>query len=166
MTTGKKIYILYGSQTGNSEQIAAGLCSRCTEELHIHNIELGTLNSINKNIDEFKANACLMLIVCSTTGNGDAPENADAFWRTIKLRSASKTLFEHLPYCVLGLGDTNYDKFCHMGKSIDKRLHELGGNRLMPIECADEATGLEEVVDKWTDKCVELISKFTNTDED
>ena len=50
---------------------------------------------------------------------------------------------------MLGLGDTNYDKFCHMGKSIDKRLDELGGTRVLPIECADEATGLEEPVERW-----------------
>jgi len=47
-----------------------------------------------------------------------------------------------------------------MGKSIDKRLDELGGTRVLPLECADEATGLEEPVERWKaaifDKLLEL----------
>lgn len=58
-------------------------------------------------------------------------------------------MFAEVPYAVLGLGDTNYDKFCHMGKSIDKRLSELGGRRILELFCADEATGLEETVESW-----------------
>ncbi len=50
---------------------------------------------------------------------------------------------------MLGLGDTNYDKFCHMGKVIDKRFEELGGKRMLELHCADEATGLEETVEAW-----------------
>jgi hypothetical protein len=42
----------------------------------------------------------------------------------------AKDTFQDLPFSVLGLGDTNYDKYCHMGKSIDKRLEELGASLL------------------------------------
>lgn len=67
----------------------------------------------------------------------------------VKLRSAPKDMFADTPYCVLALGDTNYDKFCHMGKNIDKRLSELGGTRKLDLFCADEATNMEEVVEAW-----------------
>jgi len=163
--SGKFTYILFGSQTGNAEEIASGLSTVCTEELMLPNVQLGTLNSISKNLEDLKNNAQLLLIVCSTTGNGDAPENADAFWRAIKLRSVAKNLFENVPYYVLGLGDTNYDKFCYIGKAIDKRINELGGNRVMPAECADEATGLEEVVDKWLQNATELAKKMNCSEE-
>lgn len=59
-------------------------------------------------------------------------------------------MFEGVPFSVLGLGDTNYDKFCYMGKAIDKRLAELGGERVLELFCADEGTGsMEETVEAW-----------------
>lgn len=54
-----------------------------------------------------------------------------------------------MAFSVLGLGDTNYDKFCFVGKAVDKRLAELGGERVVPLMCADEATNLEETVEAW-----------------
>jgi methionine synthase reductase len=65
-----------------------------------------------------------------------------------------------MSFAVLGLGDTNYDKFCFMGKSIDKRLGELGGERVLPLECADEATNLEEVVERWRANVAEAVNRF------
>lgn len=117
-----------------------------------------TLNDSKKIAVDIKDKSLLTVIVCSTTGNGDCPENADAWWRSIKLRSCSKDKFESMPYSVLGLGDTNYDKFCIMGKNIDKRLHELGAKRALELCCADEATGLEEVIECWKEKIMPLIT--------
>lgn len=47
-----------------------------------------------------------------------------------------------------------------MGKSIDKRLSELGGQRLQPLECADEATNLEETVERWKAAVTALVRNF------
>lgn len=69
-------------------------------------------------------------------------------------------MFADIPYAVLGLGDTNYDQYCHMGKMIDKRLKELGGNRLHPLCCADEATGLEDTVEGWKTEIMALLGKL------
>jgi len=134
------------------------------------------LNAVKK--VDLKAVASFLVIICSTTGNGDAPENADGWWRSIKLRSAvsrcimclycsfvyglilmqAKDLFADLPYSVLALGDTNYDKYCYMGKAIDKRLAELGAERVLGIHCGDEGTGMEETVEAWKSKVYEIIT--------
>ena len=73
-------------------------------------------------------------------------------------------MFEGIPYTVLGLGDTNYDKFCFMGKAIDKRLNELGGKRMIDVYCADEATNLEEVVEAWKIAAMDLVKSFLPQD--
>jgi sulfite reductase (NADPH) flavoprotein alpha-component len=85
----KPIYILYGSQTGNAESLAAELSDKLNEE--------GILNICSK-LNEakgvsLKTEASFAVILCSTTGNGDAPENADGWWRSIKLRSAVRSIY-------------------------------------------------------------------------
>lgn len=156
MSVEKCVHILYGSQTGNAEFIAQDLNEKC-KSLGIPS-KCATLNSMKKVPLQNIASA--VIIICSTTGNGDSPENSDAFWRTIKLRSAAKDTFTGIRYSVLGLGDTNYDKFCHMGKAIDKRFEELGAQRFMSLACADEATNMEEIVEVWKVDVIEALQKL------
>jgi sulfite reductase alpha subunit-like flavoprotein len=141
------IYILYGSQSGNCENISKLLYDILNDGNEP--IIYGTLNSILNKIDNISGT---MYIICSTFGNGDAPENASAFWRTIKSRKIKNDLFKNINYNVLGLGNSNYSQFCYMGKKIDKRIEELGGKRIKPLICVDEVEGLEEPVELWLDQ--------------
>jgi len=151
------IYILYGSQTGNAEEISKEIFQLLEEKGF--NCKHGSLNSTltNNGFDFINERShTTVIIVCSTTGNGDAPESANHFWRKIKNRALKKDLFDGIKYAVLGLGDTNYDKFCQMGKNLDRRFEELGGKRIIDLHCADEAKGLEETVNEFID----MLSKF------
>jgi sulfite reductase alpha subunit-like flavoprotein len=147
----KYIYILYGSQTGNSESIANHLENILTEDNN--KVKCLTLNNaINLDFKDSR----FVFIICSTTGNGEPPLNADKWWRTMKNRSIDKNKFSNIKFAVLGLGDSNYDKFCHMGKSIDKRISELGGERVLKLYCVDGASEMEEIVDEWIKNILEL----------
>ncbi|TYZ67366.1 hypothetical protein PybrP1_010469 [[Pythium] brassicae (nom. inval.)] len=117
------VSIFFGSQTGAADSIAQ---SKVFEKPEHH-----------------------VIVVCSTTGNGDPPDNAGKFWRFVKRRSQPSDLLAKLRFTVLGLGDTNYDRFCYMGKSIDKRFAELGAQRFYATCAADEALGLEDSVEPW-----------------
>lgn len=161
------IYVLFGSQTGNAEAIAKEVtqtirdtfyekhasCSCMDNKSHI---ACCSLQDAVSTLDKLKE-ADLVCIVCSTTGNGDPPENASKFWRTIKKRTASKDMFRAMPVVVLGLGDSNYDQFCYMGKSIHKRVMELGARPVLELTCIDEVDGLEDAVEDWTGRVTSLI---------
>jgi len=158
------LYVLYGSATGNAEHIAKDLASKP--------VPSGFDKIVCEPLDKFKkfhdtwvqppasTNAHHgIIIVASTTGNGDAPENASRFVRFIKRKGTPTDLFQHCAFSVLGLGDTNYDQFCETGKLLDRKMRELGGHRAMNLACADEATGLEDVVEPWTKNVFAQISK-------
>ena len=165
------LFILFGSATGNAESIALDLAA--TYESYLSNPDTMTPfpSVVCCEMDEFKKQCTpiwdtepssnqkySVILVASTTGNGDAPDNADRFVRFLKRKTTvAQQPFKHVAYAVLGLGDTNYDQFCATGKLLDKKMEELGGTRLQPLACADEATGLEDVVDPWMDTILQTM---------
>jgi hypothetical protein len=91
------------------------------------------------------------VFVVSTTGDGDPPDSAQKFWRRLKKKTLAKTYLQHLKYALLGLGDSNYTNFCNFSKMLNKRLLELGATAFYDTGYADDAVGLERVVEPWTD---------------
>ncbi|PVD37330.1 hypothetical protein C0Q70_04329 [Pomacea canaliculata] len=64
----------------------------------------------------------------------------------------------------LSLGDTNYTNFCNNAKNIDRRLQELGAKRFYPSGFADDAVGLEVVVDPWIEGLFPALQNFLHVD--
>ena len=164
--------ILYGSATGNSEQIAKEIAAKYQASLDASPSTCFFPEVICAELNQFKKKCQKgweeepapgtkhgLIIVTATTGNADPPENSDRFFRYVKRKTTPKDAFQHVAFAVLGLGDTNYDQFCAMGKTADSKLAELGGTRAKPLGMADEATGLEEVVEPWSDT---VIADITN----
>jgi len=124
-TVSKDVTILFGSQTGNAQ----GLAKTAGKKLEGEGFQV-TIQSMS----DFKANNLKkvqnLLIVASTHGEGDPPDNALSFHEFLHGKRAPK--LENLRYSVLALGDSSYEFFCQTGKDFDTRLGELGGTRLYP----------------------------------
>lgn len=125
----KDVTILYGSQTGNGQHLA---------EEYVIQLESQGFEVTCSSMDEVKTkelkNVSNLLIIVSTHGEGDPPDNAITFVEFLNGRKAPK--LESVNYSVLALGDTSYEFFCQTGKDIDQRLEELGANRLFPrVDC-------------------------------
>ena len=163
MSSPGDILILYGSQTGNAEGMANELFEDLTLITKRH-VFKKTLNSWRKQADNtswdevFDRTSCIF-IICSTTGNGDFPDNAERFWGYIKSRKLDKDFFKGVSFAVCALGDTNYSQFCNAGKKLHKRLIELEGNCLSPLTCVDEVDDLEEQFWNWKGKICKIVEE-------
>jgi sulfite reductase (NADPH) flavoprotein alpha-component len=135
-----KLLILFGSQTGTAE----GLAKRTATEALKHGLKARVLDMNSfASIDWTQERYVLM--VTSTWGDGDPPDNAAAFWSFLNSGTASR--LEHINYSVLALGDRNYSDFCGAGKKFDARLEQLGAKRLHPLAECD--TDYEAPANAW-----------------
>uniref|UniRef100_A0A8D0YQE2 Methionine synthase reductase n=1 Tax=Sus scrofa TaxID=9823 RepID=A0A8D0YQE2_PIG len=98
---------------------------------------------------DLRMEAAPLVVVVSTTGNGDPPDTARKFVKAIQDKTLPGDLLAHLRYGLLGLGDSEYTYFCNGGKIIDKRLQELGAQHFYDTGHADDCVGLELVVEPW-----------------
>ena len=144
----RAITLLYGSETGNAQ----GLAEIFEERLSNigHNVTL-------KAMDEFKPknlkNVEDLFIITSTQGEGDPPDNAVELHEFIHGRKAPK--LEGVRFSVLALGDQTYEFFCQTGKDFDKKLEELGAERL--YERVDCDVDYEEDAEKWMANVINTI---------
>ncbi|MCT4657201.1 MAG: flavodoxin domain-containing protein [Cohaesibacter sp.] len=144
------VNVFYGTQTGNSETVAEDVCEA---------IRAGGSNAVLASLDETEVEALTqmdyVLIVTSTYGEGEMPDNAEIFWDALKDTSAPR--LEDLQFSVLALGDTAYDEFCEAGKQFDLRLEQLGAKRILPrVDCDVD---FEESAEAWTSGVVEELAK-------
>jgi sulfite reductase (NADPH) flavoprotein alpha-component len=135
-----KLNILYGSQSGNAESIAKRLVKEAKNQGYDT-----TIAPLEKANPVALAQEKCALIVTSTWGEGDPPDNAAAFWQLLSVENDVK--LAGLRYSVLALGDTNYEHFCGFGKSLDSRLEALGAKRI--FERIDCNVDFEEGVARW-----------------
>ena len=128
-SSAREVTILYGSQTGNAQ----GLAKKAAKTLEANGFQV-TVTSMS----DFKPNNLKkvqnLLIIVSTHGEGDPPDNALTFHEFLHSKRAPK--LDDLHFSVLALGDSSYEFFCQTGKEFDQRLEELRGTRLYPrFEC-------------------------------
>ncbi|WP_417696322.1 assimilatory sulfite reductase (NADPH) flavoprotein subunit [Psychromonas sp.] len=128
-SAGQTLTILYASQTGNAKGVASQLAESA---------KAAGLTVVLKNTADYKAKALKnethLLIVASTNGEGEAPDDAIEFHEFLLGKKAPK--LPELKYSVLALGDSSYEFFCQTGKDFDERLKALGASQLAPrVDC-------------------------------
>ncbi|PIO55812.1 flavodoxin, partial [Teladorsagia circumcincta] len=149
--------ILYGSHTGQAECIS----KQIKERAEILGLK-PSIYALDENEKEFHIEEeTLVVIVVSSTGDGDPPENASRFLRRLSRKTLESNFLEKLDYALLGLGDSNYSTFQGVPTKIEKRLKFLGATPIVETGHADDQVGLELVVEPWIEKLFQvLVQRF------
>ncbi|MCC5790352.1 MAG: sulfite reductase subunit alpha [Opitutales bacterium] len=123
------VTILVGSQTGTAE----GVAKKAAKQLKASRCEV-TVKDMGDCQAADLAGCENLLLITSTYGEGDPPDNAKALYDQVMGEGAPS--LEGVRFAVLGLGDSSYADFCQCSRDFDRRLEELGATRFAPtVEC-------------------------------
>ncbi|EAM2888623.1 NADPH-dependent assimilatory sulfite reductase flavoprotein subunit [Salmonella enterica] len=146
------ITLISASQTGNAHRVAEAL----RDDLLAVNLNV---NLVNAGDYKFKQIACekLLVVVTSTQGEGEPPEEAVALHKFLFSKKAPR--LNNTAFAVFSLGDTSYEFFCQAGKDFDNKLAELGGERL--LDRVDADVEYQTVAAQWRARIVDVLKSRT-----
>lgn len=147
----KKVNLVFGTVYG-SAQFAAETLEKEMQVLG-YDVTLWQPNDVASFIppqDE------LLVVVTSTTGQGDLPEDIQPWYHNLK------NLAPYLPelrYSVIALGDSSYETFCGAGRAVDALLSELGAKPLVELLEIDACETMEPEVEaiKWLERWNQVV---------
>ena len=145
----KEVLILFGTQSGNSEDLA----SQLAKSAESHNLTAKVQDMEETSLEQM-AQSERILIICSTWGEGDMPDSAEELWDSISAEDAPR--MENTHFSVCALGDTSYEFFCQSGIDWDNRLEELGAKRVFPRKDCD--VDFDEPYAEWANGALPAIS--------
>ncbi|MFJ2828376.1 molybdopterin-dependent oxidoreductase [Streptomyces sp. NPDC087263] len=151
----REVVVLWASQTGNAEEFAAAVADRL-----ITNGHRATLIDMDDAEPGNLPSGADILLITSTFGDGDAPDNGSGFWAALTAPDTPR--LDGVRYAVLAFGDSSYDDFCGHGRRLDRRLDELGAVRLAPrTDCEPD---FEPSAKAWLDQVLSSLADAPETD--
>ena len=145
----RSLDVLFGSQSGNAEGLASKFAKTAKSyglEGAVHDMDGFDFNSLSSKKR--------VIIVCSTWGEGEQPDNAEELWKFANSDSASR--LEGVHFAVCALGDTSYELFCESGKEWDGLFEKLGATRI--IERIDCDVDYDSPASEWAMKALPSLA--------
>ncbi len=125
----RSLAVFFGSQTGN----AAGLAEKTAKKAASYGLDAKVIDMDGYDPASFASNK-RVLIITSTWGEGEMPDNADNLWNQTV---SAKPSLGGVHYSVCAIGDSSYDEFCKAGTDWDDKFSELGAKSIQAIQLCD-----------------------------
>ncbi|ECF6066490.1 NADPH-dependent assimilatory sulfite reductase flavoprotein subunit [Salmonella enterica subsp. diarizonae] len=148
------ITLISASQTGNARRVAEAL----RDDLLAANLNVTLVNAGDYKFKQI-ASEKLLVMVTSTQGEGEPPEEAVALHKFLFSKKAPT--LNDTAFAVFSLGDTSYEFFCQVGKDFDNKLAELGGERL--LDRVDADVEYQSAAAQWRARVVDVLKSRTPT---
>ncbi|EOW1326662.1 NADPH-dependent assimilatory sulfite reductase flavoprotein subunit [Klebsiella aerogenes] len=142
------ITLISASQTGNARRVAEAL----RDDLQAAQLNVKLVNAGDYKFKQIVGEK-LLVVVTSTQGEGEPPEEAVALHKFLFSKKAPK--LDGTAFAVFGLGDTSYEFFCQSGKDFDSKLAELGGERL--LDRVDADVEYQAAAAEWRARVVDVL---------
>lgn len=142
------ITLISASQTGNARRVAEAL----RDDLLAAKLNVKLVNAGDYKFKQIAAEK-MLVVVTSTQGEGEPPEEAVALHKFLFSKKAPK--LDGTAFAVFGLGDTSYEFFCQSGKDFDSKLAELGAERL--LDRVDADVEYQTAAAEWRARVVEVL---------
>lgn len=144
--------IIYASESGNSEALAL----KAKKAAQKQGIDAKVFDMADIDIQSLAKHKNIV-VYAATWGEGDPPSRAVDFYQALMSDAAPR--LDGAKFAVLALGDTAYVNFCSVGRAIDERLEQLGGERVasrvdLDLDYAKQAA-------EWTEAS---LAKFVPAD--
>jgi MioC protein len=145
------IEILVGSQMGAAEYAAEQVADTLVQagyEVRLH---------LTPDIEHL-AKQAVWLVITSTYGAGDLPDNIQPFADQLAQERSDLTT---VSYAVITLGDSSYDTFCLAGRNIEALLAEQKAQPLgihLDID-AQQGELPEDIALAWLPEFIEKLAK-------
>ena len=136
----RKLTVLYGTESGNSEELAEQVFKTAKKKGF-----KGQVLNMSETTPAALIGTGTLLVIVSTWGDGEPPEAAEEFYKEFM---ATEVSLDGLEFSVCALGDTSYDQFCETGKQIDVQLEKLGAKRI--VDRADCDVDYDEAFEQWS----------------
>ncbi|KIK93213.1 hypothetical protein PAXRUDRAFT_829176 [Paxillus rubicundulus Ve08.2h10] len=156
------ILILYATETGTAQETADRIARECRR---------GLFKCRVRNVGDYPAEELvsehLVIFVVATTGSGTEPRAMVPLWNSLLRSDLPEDLFEDLDFCVFGLGDTAYEKFCWPAKKLSRRLANLGAREICPRGEGDDQhrLGIDGALDPWIEELLDTLLQLYPLDD-
>jgi len=153
-----KLTLLVGTMTGTAQLVAQELELVWDNPGDDGGMQVETLLMEKTDANVFSREG-IFLIVTSTYGQGDVPDNAKALYEELKSKRPD---LSRVRYGLFGLGDRTYaETFNFGGKRFDELLQELGARRIGERVQHDASSGVlpEEMAVEWGEGWLALVKE-------